>query len=82
MLKPFLFCLAVVGCMSGTLAAQDGLSNYLPLVEGKQWVLKGGGNSSMSFEVLSARSGSYRVKWDNPFIQSEFLFTVSSGSIF
>ena len=82
MLKSALWFIALTGCLTGSLVAQSGLSNYLPLTQGKQWMLKGGGNSEMSFEVTSASGGNYRVKWDNPFIQSEFLFTVSNGKYF
>lgn len=56
-------------------------SAYLPLVEGKRWVLRSGSNR-MSMEVVGRENDTYRVRWDNPWIAAEFKLRPVGGKIY
>lgn len=58
-------------------------SEYLPLTLGKKWVLRSATTEvPIVFEVLDKQGESYRLKFDNPWANSELMITPKSGKYY
>ncbi|MGH9936265.1 MAG: hypothetical protein ACREAM_08465 [Blastocatellia bacterium] len=74
-----IFCFACLpaGCAAGVndaAGAQDAGADYLPLAEGKRWVLRSKTTEApVTFEVVGREAAAYRVNFDNPWVKSELL---------
>ena len=57
--------------------------NYLPLDPGRRWVLRSPASSApMVLEVLAAKDGKIRLRFDNPWIASELRLISRDGRIY
>jgi hypothetical protein len=58
-------------------------ANYLPLDQGKRWVLRSPSSSKpIVLEVLSAKAGEALLRFDNPWISSELRLISRDGRIY
>src|SRR5277367_1308915 len=73
---------ASVGCRPADRALPSG-GDYLPLNKGRWWSLRSPSSSKpISLEVLSAKAGRIQLRFDNPWISSEFWLTSRDGRIY
>lgn len=73
---------AFAGCRPAARASYRD-ANYLPLDQGRRWVLRSPASSKpIVFEVLSAKAGVVRLRFDNPWISREFRLISRAGRIY
>jgi hypothetical protein len=73
---------ALVGCRPAARASYRNV-NYLPLDQGRRWVLRSQASSKpIILEVLSAKAGEVLLRFDNPWISRELRLISRDGRIY
>jgi hypothetical protein len=73
---------AFAGCRPTARASHRDV-NYLPLDQGRRWVLRSASSSKpIVFEVLIAEAGRVRLRFDNPWISRELRLISRDGRIY
>lgn len=72
----------VIALAIPVLSAQDGTRGYLPLSQGKKWVLKNPRqNRPIEIEVVGEKNGEYHVRFTSPWNSADWKLTPRDGMV-
>jgi hypothetical protein len=74
--------LVVTALATPVLCAQDGAAGYLPLAQGKKWVLRNPKqNKPIELEVVGEENGEYHMRFTSPWNSADWKLTPRNGVV-